>query len=627
MDGWMRKYRRQILVAVIIMISIPFIFWVAPMGGPGAGRTPEGEIIVSVGGVPVYDWQLIRELQSRANQGGERLSFSELDERGIADQALRDLVDMALLRYEQEQRTFKVNQRLLEEELRNSPMFHDENGEFSAESYNRWVQENRNMYWNDLYDNIQEDIARRVFLDQVMAGGNRVPDTLVEEELLANHTTFQVRYAQVTPPVEASDEAIAAHYEESMENYRLPDEKVAQFARISLQPDVPALAWDIVNEARAGGDFGALADAHSEFQNVPGGLQEWTAQRLAEPDHRLPIFGLGMGEVSDPIASPGGFFIYKIEDERENEATGEREVRYRQIYLRATLDEAERETRTAAAESLAEEARTRGSLSEAADALGYQVEQTGPFTRESVEIVGLPREDARQFRLGVIDQEPGAFAPVTGRSYVYVAEVISVEEGTIPPLEEVRERVREDVIARKKREAEYQESVEAYAERIQNEADSLAAARNLFPELDLEIFTSQELSRGDFIMENQAFLQARQLYDLLAEREIGAFAGPVRSFTGGVYFVELIGWTPPGEEDRETWAEEREEIRERLRDAMANELLHDYLEYTRQRRLFEEGVPVQYNQAAINRILERDRAPEAEEAPLEAVESPEDAAA
>ena len=45
----------------------------------------------------------------------------------------------------------------------------------------------------------------------------------------------------------------------------------------------------------------------------------WQKPREDELPHREALFELAVGEVSDPIPGPGGFFIYKVEEERLEE--------------------------------------------------------------------------------------------------------------------------------------------------------------------------------------------------------------------------------------------------------------------------------------------------------------------
>ncbi|HNR32185.1 MAG TPA: SurA N-terminal domain-containing protein, partial [Candidatus Hydrogenedentes bacterium] len=160
MQDLMRKYKRYILLGVIIIIGIPFVFWVTP----GRARQMQGEfgdeVVLEVGGVPVYRSQLLRQLDQAVQQqsrGEERVTYRDLERNGTVQDILERLTQQALLTYYEEQQAFDFSQEYVEQRLRDQ--FKNEQGDFDAAMYNDWLKSNPTRNWNQLYMDIRAQIA------------------------------------------------------------------------------------------------------------------------------------------------------------------------------------------------------------------------------------------------------------------------------------------------------------------------------------------------------------------------------------------------------------------------------------------------------------------------------------
>lgn len=623
MQNFMRKHQKMLLVLICLFIGVPMLFFGVPMLNDSTGRTNEDVVIATVGGVEIRASELHRALDFAASQrgrAGERPTYQQLDQDGIAGKILEDLIVSALMKVEEGKRDFEVTHAYEDQRLQEYDTFKDSNGNFDREVFNSWVkaQEERGLNWNDLRSDIQQDIAREVHLNAVLAPAARVLDSDIQRDLEDNNTKIRMKYAKLSPPIEPTDEEIQAHYDENQDSYKTPDKKVAEYAAFSLTPPVPEKAADLIAQARAGADFAALADEHSELSTKNGGDMAWLPERPEELDHRKPIFALGVGEVSDPIEGPGGYFIYKVEEERTNEETQAREVHARQIHLKAALAADERSALEAQAQVLATKANEATDLAAAANEAGLTVARTGSFDRGSLEIEGVPRTDARQFALDLDTATPESpFQVITGRSNLYVARVVEVEEGVVQPLEEVRDKVREDTIAAVQATPEYKERVDEYGKKIKEQATNLTQIAELFPELNPEIKESSAFSKQDYLFQDQIYLQTPIIYDAIGRAEPGTMAGPFTDFRGDTYFVELLDRTPPAEEEKETWAEDRKQLREQRLSEAELALFSDYRQDLGERMLRE--VTLDLDQPTIDAILGRNQplSTPAEEIPAE----------
>ena len=145
------------------------------------------------------------------------------------------------------------------------------------------------------------------------------------EEVRQQIVMQRLREREVDERIEVSDTEIDLYLEEqkalggTRAEYnlahillRLPDQ--ASPERIE---QVRARADKVLAEARAGGDFAALAASYSDASDaLQGGQMGW------RPSDRLPdlfggaLRGLKPGEVTDVLRSPAGFHILRLNDQR-----------------------------------------------------------------------------------------------------------------------------------------------------------------------------------------------------------------------------------------------------------------------------------------------------------------------
>ncbi len=590
MQNLMRRHKKWFLLFLILFIGIPMLFFGIPSFFGQSSSPQQDQVLATVGGMPIYASEFRRtldeEAQRRSQQmGGERPTFAELAADGTADQVLQALVDRAFISIKEQEKGYTFRREILENNLKKLPMVQDENGNFNPEAWNYWIQQG--FDWNAIYADMQNQLMRELFLETITAPAARVLDKELEETLEDNETKLRIRYIKVEPPVSLDEEAIRAHYEENSENYRSLDQKTAEFSTISLKPDPPAIAFDVLERAQAGDDFAELANEYSDISAGNGGEMGWMRQGVSEPDHRRPLYDLAAGEVSELVPAPSGYYIYKIDEEREDEDTGEREVFARQILFRVDLDDEEREDRLAMAQSIADELMESDDFASVLETYNLSYFTTGSFNNESVEIEGISANDARTFRITFQGRDPEDFSVevIAGQDNIYLARLIEVIPGTVQPFEEVRDRVESDAILRFERSDEYQELTAEYASKIKEQAESLDDIAALFPELEAVPVETREFNRQEYLFQDQVYLQTAEVYEAVGRGEPGEMAGPLQGFLGDTYFIELVERVSPSIEDREQWTEKLDELRMQMLKMYENALLQDYLLDLRERSM------------------------------------------
>ena len=102
---------------------------------------------------------------------------------------------------------------------------------------------------------------------------------------------------------------------------------------------------DIYDQLKAGADFGRMAIAKSSSDNaLEGGDMGWRkAAQLPPPFDKL-LGTLSVGDVTQPIRTPGGFIILKVLEKRGGETQTKDEVHVRHILIKPTEIRSDEET-------------------------------------------------------------------------------------------------------------------------------------------------------------------------------------------------------------------------------------------------------------------------------------------
>lgn len=578
----MRKHKTAFLWVILLLVIVPFVFWGGNFGGNKRGAEERKlETIAVVEGIQIpqqYFRSALEQQLQRVRQVRPDVTMEDLHEDGTAMDVLEGVVNQTLLDVDAERMNLTFDKDFLIEQLKQSPRF-QRDGEFDREYWNTWVSSNKDINWNEEYANISSTLERQLLLQRIVASARVLPSE-VKEAFEAEHTEMVVRYVSLEAPVELTDEDVRAYYDENLDAYQTPRKLKARFVAVSIKAPKPAIADEIVQRARSGEDFAALATEYTEgpFKDKAGEMG-WRADEPSIGEPLKSVFAMQVGEVSEPLEGGGGYYIYKVEDERTQEGTGQREVFIRQIFLKPQLSEEEMQARREKAEAISAKAKESGSIDEAAQSAGLAVQVPPEFSEQAFEIQGVAPVDVWPFRSAVTALEDNAFSDViTGRENLYVAQVFDIVASEQKPFDEVKAQAREDAVRAKKRSPEYREETHELAESIAEEANSIADIIREHPELKLEPKTSEPFTPAGFQPDmNGPLWSARQVYEEVGRGAPGAFGGPIMGYRGEAYFVELVRKTPPGEDVyAEKWEEEKADLHRRLLARAQQDRLRDY---------------------------------------------------
>ena len=500
------------------------------------------EVVATVGEreITVREFRTVylRQLQSYQAQSGGEITAEILRSMGLDRQILQQMIDEYAALQEAERLGVTVTDAEIRGRIVSFPAF-QQNGQFVGEQ--AYIQSLRLQSPPMTPAQFEEDIRRSLMLERLQAA---VTDwiTVTDEDLRREHvrrsetisvSAISFRADDFREGIEATDADVAALFAQNAVDYTVPEKRQLRFVLINVAalkesftpsdddvqgyygyntdrytdpvtlrashillrtegkdlPEVQTQAEAIVAEARGGADFAELARQYSEddgTKELGGDLGPISPGQMV-PEFEGAAYALDQGEISDPVSSMFGVHIIKATEKTGGTTQPLNEVR------ESIVDLLKQESADARASALAEamdaEITTAADMDAAARQRGLEPQVTG-FVSPGEPILGLgfsSEVTARAFQLGQ-GQVAGPIQTPTGPAFV---TVVGIQDPSIPPLEEVEARVRDDVI-RKKAFAAAQARAAEVATLLQTADDFTQAAETE----ELEVSTSDAIARG-----------------------------------------------------------------------------------------------------------------------------------
>lgn len=264
----------------------------------------------------------------------------------------------------------------------------------------------------------------------------------------------QVRYVVIDPDqvraqVIVTDTELREYYAQHLSDYRVPDRvKVAHilFKTTGKSPaEVAAIektAADVLNQIRAGANFGDLAKKYSDDSTAQaGGELGWLVHGQTVPEFDSTAFSLKPGEVSGLVKTVYGIHILKVEDKQVAHLQSFDEVK---DSIRAEI---EKDRLADAQQTLAGtlEAQLKANPQQFDDIVhkaGLEPKES-PLFKYDQPVADLGKTDAFEnlaFQLRL--NEVGT--PITVPKGQAIIQLIQVVPEHVPALDEVRAQVEED---------------------------------------------------------------------------------------------------------------------------------------------------------------------------------------
>ncbi len=573
------------------------------------------------------------QLQAYRSAYGGNMSEALLKQLGVDQQILQQMVDERAALAEAERLKMSVSDAEVRLRILAIPAF-QENGAFiGAERYLQLLA-SQNPPMNSTQ--FEDGIRRALIVDKLRASVTEwlsVSDKELEEEYRRRNDKVKLAVASILSDglrgtVSASDAEVSTYFAAHTDDFKIPEKRKirhllvdtdAMRAKMTVPPAdierayndnfelystpeqirashillktsgkdeaaVRAKAEDLLKQARAGADFAQLATKNSEDEGTAakGGDLDYFGRGRMVPEFDEGAFALQQpGQISDLIKTQYGFHIIKLVERKPGTTRSLDDVRQQ---LTDQLSTERVQTQAAdLAEKLASEITKPADLDSAAKRHGLQVQET-PFFARDEPIMGLgPSQEVagRAFELKP-DEVSGAVR--TGRGYVF-ATLVAKQDPYVPKLDEVKERVREELVKQKAREASRQKALQ------------LAASLKSAPDFEKAAKASGATTQTTELITRDSPIpqlgMAPAVTDAAFKLSRGAVSDPITTDQGSVIIKVL--------EKQEVTPTELVSNKDRFRD----ELLAD-----RKNRFFsaymgkaKEKMRIQVNRSVIQRVV------------------------
>jgi len=230
----------------------------------------------------------------------------------------------------------------------------------------------------------------------------------------------------------------------------------------------------ISNEARSGKDFAQLAKKESDDPSAQqGGEIGWLTQGQMPPELDKAVFALNKGDVSNPIETPAGFAIVKVEDTKQEKTQSLQETTAE--IRRILQSEKGKWEAVKVADRDREKALSGIPLEKVSKDSGIAINVTPWFTSGDV----LPEiGPVQEFYKSALSLRPKEFSPVIeGSKAYYLLTLKERKESIIPPMDAVRAKIEQELRQSKAYEMAVQRANTLFEE-LKKERDMTKLARD-----------------------------------------------------------------------------------------------------------------------------------------------------
>jgi peptidyl-prolyl cis-trans isomerase D len=603
------KWLLALVVVAFVAFYVPDFFREADPSLPTAAVAEvDGSAITA----REYSRQLNARLQMFRQSGGSQMSDAMLKQLGIDRQVLQSLIEQRSIEAEARRLGLKVSDAEVREFILRLPAF-QENGQFVG--YDRYRAALR-MQRPPLTEGEFEELVRRDLLadklQTAVTAWVTVPDSDIDEEYRHRNEKVKLEVAAFQAEayrtgLTATDSEAAALFEKNKERYRIGERRKIRYLIVDTQalrakvnptqqdierayndnaeqfttPEqvrawhillktegkdeaaVRTQAESILAQVKSGADFSALATKYSEdaVSKAKGGDLDFFGRGAMVKPFEDVAFALAPGQISDVVKTDFGFHIIKGGEKR---AAGQRpiaEVRD-QIVEQIKWERAQEQASTLSTQ-LASELTKASDLDAVASKHGLTVKESPFFQKTDAvgELGPSPQVAAAAFALA--DGQVSAGIRVA-QGFVFAA-VSGKEAARVPAFDEVKERVRLDVIGDKALALARSKAAEVAAA-VKGGASLGAAAKTA----GREVRTTDLVARGTVIPDVGVSPAVDEAAFKLA---VNGVSDPIETETGAA-IVRVMEKTPVTDTEL---AAARDSLRKELLSARRNRFFSSYM--------------------------------------------------
>ena len=573
----MRRHKAWLKWSLALVVLTFVVFYIPDFLQPAATTGATGrEVVADVNGDELYAAEFrnrySQQMQAYRAQLGGNVNDALLRQLRIEERVLTDMIDEQVAIQEAERRGIRVSDEEVAQAILAIPAF-NEGGQFIGEArYRQLLTSNTPPLTVDQFEEGMRRNLLIIKLRNALTDWMALSEREVETEYRKRNEKVKLQVVALTADqfrdkVTATDAEVAAHFDAHKAEYRVGEQRKVKYLLIDAQqarlkvavtpqeieryynrnmdryrtPEqvrashilfktagkdeaaVRKTAEEVLQQVKAGGDFAALARKYSEDEGSKeaGGDLDFSARERFVPEFAAAAFNLKPGETSDVVKSEFGFHIIRVTDKRAEVTRSLDEVR--QEIQEQLLTEKSNAQVMQLATSLSDMTSV-ADMEGAAPRAGTTVQESDFFTREGpIGALGVSPEIAdRAFAL----EEGAVTGPITTpRGPVFIA-LTGKKDPYIPMLDEVRDRVRNDLIRQKAAELSRQRA-SAIAATLASAKDFAAAAKAQ----GLEAKSTELITRNSPLPDVGVSPEVDKVaFDL----EVGATSGPIATGDGTV---------------------------------------------------------------------------------------------
>ena len=496
----MRKNVKALKPTLWIIIATFIIAIFAIWGGAGRlGETGKAGTLATIGRERISSDMYFQSLRQRLE--AMKREYTQLDrgliqQLNVPQQVLQQIVEQTLLLQVARDMKLGATDEEVRDRIVSYPVFQKDGRFIGFEEYKQVLDWNR-IPLAEFENGLKKEIAVTK-VAQVLTAGVAVSD----EEVWANYrkqnesAKIEVLVAE-TGKMEITEQpdaaAVQAFFERDKARYRIPETRTADFIffktddlkkEVKIDPAeietyyrdnisqfrdpekikvsrvwlpfsttdkaaVLAEAEDVRKKADAGADFTELARKHSKDDKARDGgdwgVSAWASLSARETEE---IRKLEAGRVSGVVEIEGGAAVLKVTEKTAEVTRPLDDVRA--IVKGSLEDQKARELAAAKAARIEKAARKQKSLDVASQKEGLKVKTSAPLKQGDALEDFDPSGSVSQTLFTLKDKEVSA--PIYTYTGVALAQLLKVEPERPAKLEEVRDRIAQDILDVKKRE-------------------------------------------------------------------------------------------------------------------------------------------------------------------------------
>ena len=510
----MRRHRAWLNWS-LVLVCLAFVIFYIPdfLRGSGADAEAADTVAVVQGhDIKADEFRRTYEAQLEAYRAayGGNMSQQLLKQLGVEQQILQQMVDERAALAEAERLGITVSDEEVRQRIFSIPAF-QENGAFIGQQRYRQLLSSQRPPLTE--SDFEDSVRSSLIVDKLRTAVTEwmsVADSELEQEYHRRNDKVKLAVVTVTvdslrSQVSATDPEIATYFDAHKTDFKIPEKRKIKYllidvdatrAKITVPPvdierayndnieqystaeqvrashillktdgkddaAVKAKAEDILKQAKSGADFADLAKKYSEDEGSAknGGDLDYFGRGRMVREFDAAVFAMEPGQISDLVKTQYGYHIIKLVDKKPGTTKSLADVR-QQISDQLALERAQTQAADLA-DTLAKQIAKPSDLDSVGKANGLQVQETGLFARDEP-ILGLgasPEAAARAFDLNA-NEVSGAIR--TSRGFVFET-VTGRQDSYVPKLDEVKERVRDEVIKQKARDLSRQKAAELAA--------------------------------------------------------------------------------------------------------------------------------------------------------------------